>query len=115
MPRVFLVEHYWPGVTRSSFADATERVAAAVERLAQSGADIRFLHSTLVPEDESAFCVLSADSEQAVIGAYSAAGIRFERILPAVESAIPAPARTTPVDGTPAIPLSSHDGGSPAR
>ena len=115
MPSVFLVEHYWPGVTQASFADATERVAAAVRRLADSGAEIRFMHSTLVPEDEAAFCVLSADSEQQVVDAYGAAGIRFERILPAVESAMSGRSLPIPVDGETASPTHSHDGGPTPR
>jgi hypothetical protein len=86
MPRAFLVEHYWPGVTTASFADASDRVAAAVRRLAESGAEIRFLHSTLVPDDESAYCVLTAASAELVERAYEAAGITFERLVEAVES-----------------------------
>lgn len=111
MPRVFLVEHYWPGVTQASFADATERVAAAVRHLAESGAEIHFMHSTLVPEDEAAFCVLSADSEHQVVDAYGAAGIRFERILPAVESSMSARSLPIAVDGETASPTLPHDGG----
>lgn len=88
MPRVFLVEHYWPGVTQASFADATERVGAAVQRMAESGSEIRFMHSTLVLEDEAAYCVLTAASAELVERAYEVAGIPFERLVEAVESGV---------------------------
>lgn len=111
MPRVFLVEHYWPGVTQASFAEATSRVAGAVRQMAESGAEIQFLHSTLVPEDEAAYCVLSADSERDVTAAYEAAAVPFERILAAVESATPGRASPLPVGGETTVQTRSHDGG----
>jgi Protein of unknown function (DUF4242) len=88
----FLVEHYWPGVTPAGFGDAAERVRTSSARLAAEGEWIRFLHSTLVPEDESAFCVFEAGSRSVVEEAYRLAGVTFERMLDAVES------RTTDAD-----------------
>ena len=81
-----LVEHYWPGVTEAAFAEAAERVRARTEDLAGDGFRIRFLHSTLVPGDGAAFCVLAAESRGLVEKVYAGAGVRFERILDAVES-----------------------------
>jgi hypothetical protein len=83
--RTYLVEHYWPGVTVDSFRAAAERVRASAATLAGTGAGIAFLHSTLVPEDEAAFCVFSASSPELVEEAYRRAGVRFERILDAHE------------------------------
>jgi len=77
----FLVEHFWPGVTEAQFRAAADRVRASAGELA----GLRFLHSTLVPEDEAAFCVFAADSAQLVAEAYGRAGVQFERILDAVE------------------------------
>jgi hypothetical protein len=82
----YLVEHYWPGITEPEFRRSAEQVAAGAERLARAGEPIRFLHSTLVPEDEAAFCVLSAASAELVERAYAAAGITYERLVEAVES-----------------------------
>jgi hypothetical protein len=78
----FLVEHYRPGVTIGGFGDATRRVRASAEAMA---APIAFLHSTLVPEDETAFCVFSAQSRGLVEEAYRRAGVSFERIVAALE------------------------------
>jgi hypothetical protein len=77
----FLVEHYWPGVTEDEFRAAAARVRAEAEAIA----DVTFLHVTLVPEDEAAFCVWSAPSAELVEEAYRRAHVRFERILDALE------------------------------
>ncbi|HST24960.1 MAG TPA: nickel-binding protein [Gaiellaceae bacterium] len=83
--RTFLVEHYWPGVTPEAFRSAAERVRASTEELALGSDRISFLHSTLVPEDEAAFCVFTASSPDVVVEAYSRAGVQFDRILDALE------------------------------
>ena len=84
--KTFLVEHYWPGVTAEEFGSAARSVRASAERLAAAGERIRYLHSTLIPGDEAAFCVFEAASESLVEDAYRKAGVRFERILAAVET-----------------------------
>jgi hypothetical protein len=84
----FLVEHYWPGVTESGFSAATESLRRAADAIAASGRGLRYLHSTLIPEDEAAFCVFDAASRSLVEEAYARAGVRFERILDAVESGV---------------------------
>jgi hypothetical protein len=83
--RTFLVEHYWPGVTPEEFRSAAERVRVSAEELSAANTEIAFLHSTLVPGDEAAFCVFRAGSMEAVVEAYARAGVTFERILDALE------------------------------
>jgi hypothetical protein len=83
--RTYLVEHYWPGVTADAFRTTADRVRAAAEEMALAAAPIHFLHSTLVPEDENAFCVFAASSPALVEEAYRRAGVRFERIVDALE------------------------------
>jgi hypothetical protein len=82
----FLVEHFWPGVTAEAFRLAAERVRSSADAMAVEGTDIRFLHSTLVPGDEAAFCVLEASSSTLVAEAYARAGVEYERILEALEA-----------------------------
>jgi hypothetical protein len=83
--RTFLVEHYWPGVTHAAFAAAAESVRASAEELGREGRSVRYLHSTLVPDDESAFCVFEAESEAAVEEAYARAGVSYERLRDALQ------------------------------
>lgn len=85
MPHAFLVEHYRPGITVDDFAAASRRVAAAALELAAAGRAVRLLHATLVPEDEAAYCVIEAQGIEDVEATYLAAGVEYERILPAVE------------------------------
>lgn len=80
-----LVEHYWPGVTVEAFRIAAERVHRSASELAGSGESIRYLHATLVPSDESAFCVFQAASVELVARAYADAQVQFERLLIALE------------------------------
>jgi hypothetical protein len=80
--QTFLVEQYWPGVTAEAFELAAERVRASADEL---GAEIRVLHSTLVPGDEAAFCVFLASSPALVVEAYRRAGVPYERILDALD------------------------------
>ena len=80
-----LAEHYWPGVTAEAFRIAAERVRLSAAKLAQDGEPIRYLHATLVPSDESAFCVFEAASIDLVARAYADAQVRCERLLIALE------------------------------
>lgn len=85
-----MVEHYWPGVTAAEFAAAAEQVQARVEELARAGKRVRYLHSTLVPEDEAGYGVLESDSRALVEEAYARAGVPFERVVESI--AVPAQA-----------------------
>lgn len=79
----FLVEQYWTGVTPEEFDDAAERVRRSAEEIAGDGIAIRFRHSTLVPDEETALCVIEAESVTAVEQAFARAAVRYERIVEA--------------------------------
>ena len=81
----FVVEHYWPGITPERFHEAAERLSRSSNAAAARGTDIRLLHSTIVTDDETAFCVFEAESQEAVRQVYARAGVRFERLLDAFE------------------------------
>jgi hypothetical protein len=84
-PHAFLVEHYWPDATPDAFRAMAERVRVAVDDMAGSGAVVQFLHSTFVPEEESALCVFSSSAQALVEEVYRRAGVNFERILSVLE------------------------------
>lgn len=46
---------------------------------------IRYLHSTLVPNDEAAVCVFDAASAELVEQLHARAGVPFDRIVNALE------------------------------
>jgi hypothetical protein len=87
-PTTFLVEHYWPGITPDNFEAAAQRVRESAAALASTGRRIRFLHSTLVPDDDAGFCVFDAESPALVEEAYARAGVPYERVLDALEVAL---------------------------
>jgi hypothetical protein len=84
-PSTYLVEHYWPGITAEAFRSAAEQVRTAAEAMSRDGTPIRYRHSTMVPADEAAFCVFDAASAELIEQLYARAGVRFERIVAAVE------------------------------
>jgi hypothetical protein len=81
----FLVEHYWPDATPDTFRAIVERVRTAAEDMSGLGATVQFLHSTFVPEDESALCVFLSLTQALVEEVYQRAGVEFERILSVLE------------------------------
>jgi hypothetical protein len=76
----FLVEHYRPGLTADELGGWAARVRDAAGDLERKGKPVRYLQATIVPTDESLFCVFEAASAQLVREAYARAGIPFERI-----------------------------------
>jgi hypothetical protein len=94
----FLAETYLarPGKARLRSA---QRARAAAKELAEHGTRIRFVRSIYVPNDEICFLVFDAISADAVEDACKRAGLRFERVVEAVESPQPA-SRTIRSSGT---------------
>ena len=81
----YLVAHYWPASRPSAFREAAERVRATAEAMSGGRTAIRCLHSTMVPADEAALFVLDAASMELVEQLYARAGIRFDRIVAALD------------------------------
>lgn len=80
----FVVERYWPGSSTAEFEAATARLAAQIG--AEPADGLTLLHSTYVPADEAGQWVISAPSAGAVESVCAAAGVAYQRILPAIES-----------------------------
>jgi hypothetical protein len=76
---VYVVERYLPGVSRN----ALERELARLEQVTR-GTPVRYLGSTIVPDDEACFCQFEGPSEEAVADANRRAGLPFDRIVTAV-------------------------------
>lgn len=79
----FVVERYWPGSSPEEFARATARLATEISL---TGGGATLLHSTYVPSDDALQWVIRAPSAAAVEALCAAAGVTFERLLPAIES-----------------------------
>jgi len=74
----FIVERYWPGVTEAD----VRRMAAVLSAAAGPGA--RYLGSILIPGDEVVLFGFDADSAAQAAARSAQAGLRCDRVVPAV-------------------------------
>ena len=72
----YLVEIYVPNA---------DDARAAARQLTRAGESVRYVRMTFLPEDETCFHLLVAESEEAVAEACHRAGLGSPRIVPAVE------------------------------
>jgi hypothetical protein len=81
---VFVVERYLPGLCRADLLPGLSKLEPAIEELGGEGSAVRYLGSTIVLGDEAYFCQFEGPSEAAVAEANRRAGLRFDRIVPAL-------------------------------
>ncbi|HEY2285889.1 MAG TPA: hypothetical protein VGH88_09120 [Streptosporangiaceae bacterium] len=74
----FIVERYWPGVTEADVRQAAAALQAA------AGTDVRYLGSILMPGDEVVLFRFDALSAPHVAASAEQAGLRCDRLVPAV-------------------------------
>jgi hypothetical protein len=86
----FLVERYWPGISRKKLADAEDRLRSAVRDLVRGGTEIRLVSSLFIPADEVVLTLFEAALEDDVIEANRRSGVPFDRVQP-VEVTPPQP------------------------
>jgi hypothetical protein len=88
----FLAETYTP---RDGLgAPAPGDLAQAAAQASRPGAAVRFLGAVLLPAEETGFWLYQAPSAEAVRAAMTAAGLRPERITPALTIGPPGPPRS---------------------
>ena len=76
-------------------APGAAEIALATGQASQHEAPVRFLGAILVPDEETCFWLYQALSASAVRAAMTLAGLRPERITPAVSIRPPDPAPST--------------------
>ncbi len=89
---VYVVERYLPGISRVEVERSLHRLKRVTRELQREGAEVRYLGSTIVLEDEACFCQFEGPSEAAVAEANRRAGVPFDRIVAAV-AVSPAPGK----------------------
>ena len=81
MPQAtYLVECFWPGVTREAVEAANTRASRRARAFRQEGSSLRFLGSLLVPGDEVVFFQFAASSPEEVVRASREAELPLDRI-----------------------------------
>ena len=76
----YLVECFWPGVTREAVEAAAERARTRAVALRREGSSLRFLGSLLIQADEVVFFQFSASTSDEVVRASRAAELPFDRV-----------------------------------
>lgn len=84
MPR-FMVESYPVGFTPAELTAASERASKLSAQLRIDGIDVRLVESTLVPAEESLFCIFEAPSREVVEQVMSRSGIPLDRVSQVVD------------------------------
>lgn len=81
----YLVETYVPRGRAEELEALGDELRAAIAELGREGVVVRYLRTTLVPDDETCFHVLEAPSAQAVARVCRRAGLDGTRVVSAVE------------------------------
>jgi len=82
--KTFLVEHYRPGRDVAQLSSSIARIRETVTEMERAGEPVRYLSATIVPNDESFFCLIEAACEEVVSDVYRRADVPFERISAAI-------------------------------
>ena len=81
----YLVERYFPRSRVGEVDTEARRARDAAESLTHAGSAIRYVRTTMLPDDETCFHVFEADSEDVVSDLCRRAGLHHARIARAVE------------------------------
>ena len=81
---VYLVERYLPGEPATELARVAHRAETTTAQLRAEGIPVRYMGSTLVPEEQTCFCLFDAPSDREVLAANDRAGLGYERIVSAL-------------------------------
>jgi Protein of unknown function (DUF4242) len=76
----YMVEQYLPGLTPGEVDDASARLAAAADDMVAGGAELKYLGSTYLPEEDSCFSRFKASSSEVVRGIFEQARLPVARI-----------------------------------
>jgi hypothetical protein len=81
----FLAEVYVPRTRADDSSRAARCARAAAKQLSREGTSVRYVRTTLLPDDETCFHVFEAPSADAVGEVGRRAGLSWARIVAAVE------------------------------
>ena len=80
MTSTFVVECFWPGVTRDRVEGANRRARESAAMMRDQGCSLRFLGALFVPGDEIVFFHFRAGSADDVVRASHEAALPFDRV-----------------------------------
>jgi hypothetical protein len=80
----YLVERYWPGVTKELLTEAQDRGQRVMQQMCAEGVPIRHVTSILIPAEEVVFSLYEGPSTLAVLQLNERAAIPVSRIVDAI-------------------------------
>ena len=80
----FIAEHYIPRTSTVTLRTMAARIETAAAEVSGEGIQVRYVASTLLPEDEMCLCLFESTSRDAVERASARAGITVERVVQAL-------------------------------
>jgi hypothetical protein len=80
-----MVESYPVGLTAEALTAASDRAARVAEEFRLGGIDVRLVESTLLPAEESLFCIFDAPSREVVEEIAARAALPIERLIEALD------------------------------
>jgi hypothetical protein len=80
-----MLESYPVGVSTEQLTAAFTRAADVAAQLRVSGIEVRLVESTLVPAEDSLFCIFDAPSREVVEAVVIRSGLPFERLVEVVD------------------------------
>ncbi len=107
---MYLVERYWPGVTRGALRDAIARLDEAIDGVGDAGGPVRHVESTMIPADDTVFSLFEATSAESVLEVNRRAHVAADRI----SSCMWFPAAHAAADGVEGRPSPSERAGTSA-
>jgi hypothetical protein len=84
VPR-FMVESYPVDVSAQDLIAASERAARVTDKLRLEGIDVWLIESTLVPVEDSLFCIFDAPSKEVVKEVARRAAMPIDRLVEAFD------------------------------
>ena len=81
----YLVEHYEPGMGADGLEAAAAELRRAADALRYEGLALRYVRSTILPEDEALLSVLEAASPALARAAHERAGVPCDRVTRAID------------------------------
>jgi hypothetical protein len=80
-----MVESYPVGISPHELTVASDRAAEVTDKLRLEGIEVWLIESTLVPVEESLFCIFEAPSKEVVQEVASRAALPIDRLVEAVD------------------------------
>jgi muconolactone delta-isomerase len=80
-----MVESYPIGLTAEALAAVSQRADRVAAEMRVDGVEVRLVESTLVPAEDSLFCIFDAPSRAVVEAVVARAGMPLERLIEVVD------------------------------